>query len=230
MNESKRRYTFLNIKQSYGSPKINNARRKYLPESFIYEVLFELESDDRKEIDQILGEKEIYYINEYNSIKFGYNHQPGGLNKTNIISAESRRKGALKTSKAIIQYSISGEFIKEWLSTMDIERELGIHHTLISSNCLEKTKHCRDFIFKYKTGENIIKFIEPLDSKLNKTRRLSISQYDKFGNKLNTWNSISEASRVLEIDRHTLKKYAESEKEYKEFIYIINNNYETLSF
>ena len=39
--------------------KIDRARKKYLLENFIYEILFEIEADDIKDI---LNEKEIQFI------------------------------------------------------------------------------------------------------------------------------------------------------------------------
>ena len=41
INEQKRRNTFLNINLRYGGLKIDNARKKYLPENFSYEVIYE---------------------------------------------------------------------------------------------------------------------------------------------------------------------------------------------
>lgn len=40
-----------------------------------------------------------------------------------------------KTSKRVLQYSLSWEFIKEWGSTMDIERELWFKNQYISRAC-----------------------------------------------------------------------------------------------
>lgn len=57
-----------------------------------------------------------------------------------------------KFSKIVIQYSINGEFIKEWPSTMEVQRELGISNTKISKCCLNKPhyKTAGGFIWKYK--------------------------------------------------------------------------------
>lgn len=223
LNEKKRKYTFNNINQSYGSAKINNARKKYSPNNFLYEILFEYESENKNEVVEMLGKMEIFYIDKYDSMNNGYNYQSGGKNKTNIISKESRRSAALKVSKSILQYSIDGKFIREWESTMEIERNLNIDHTLISQNCLGKTKHCREFIFKHKISEEFEKEINVVNVKIHKTKRLSITQYDASGIKVKTWNTISEAARDLKIDRKTLRKLADSGKTFNDFTYIINN-------
>ena len=221
VQESKRRYRFLNINQSYGSKKINNARKKYGPENFSYEILFEEKCENKDELLKILSEKEIEYINQYDSCLNGYNHQEGGLSKVNILSPEVRRCAALKVSKKVLQYSISGEFIKEWQSTMDIERELNIHHTLISQNCKNKTKHCRNYIFIYKSSEDIEPIIFVPDIKIHKTKRLKVSQVDLNGNIIKIWNSVSEAARQLNIDRHKLSELAHSEKQYNGYTFKI---------
>lgn len=218
--ESKRKYRFYNINQSYGSPKIDNARRKYNPDSFKYEVLFECNLDSKEELYKILGEKEVLYIKEFDSINNGYNHQEGGIYKPNIISKESRRRGDLKKSKVILQYTLEGKFIKEWLSTMDIERELHITHSLISHNCSGRTSHCREYLFRYKIEEEIPEYISvDKNIKINKTKNLSICQMNLEKYEVNRWKSISSAARDLCIDRHKLKNIAEKEEIYNGFIY-----------
>lgn len=57
-----------------------------------------------------------------------------------------------KRAKHICQYSLSGEFIKEWKSTMDIERELNISNSSISGCCRGKKHYLSagGYIWKYK--------------------------------------------------------------------------------
>lgn len=55
-------------------------------------------------------------------------------------------------SKKVIQYDLKGNFIKEWNSMMDIERELKIWHTDISLCCRNKIKQTKGYIWKYKNN------------------------------------------------------------------------------
>lgn len=48
------------------------------------------------------------------------------------------RKTAL--AKTVIQETLSGEFVREWESTNQIERELGFKHNIISSCCIGRRK------------------------------------------------------------------------------------------
>ena len=168
IREKERRTRFLNKKGKYSSLKIDSARNKYGPEAFSYEVLFKYESDNKEVLLDILNEKEVFYINEYNSVNMGYNCQPGGICPIN--TEKTREVITLKISKSVLQYSCDGNFLKEWVSTMEIERELGIEHTQISGNCLGKTKYCHNFIFKYKTEDIFPLQIQRVSTTKNKKK------------------------------------------------------------
>ena len=78
-NEKKRKRVFLNENnEDYAGLKINNARKKYGPKSFKYEVLEKIESDDIKILNETLDKLECYYIGLYNSFENGYNMSKGG--------------------------------------------------------------------------------------------------------------------------------------------------------
>lgn len=53
-------------------------------------------------------------------------------------------------SKQINQYTLNGEFIKEWPSTKEIQRTLGIHHSNISKCCKGEHKTAGGYIWKFK--------------------------------------------------------------------------------
>lgn len=61
--------------------------------------------------------------------------------------SESMTNG--KKSKRINQYSLDGEFIREWPSTMEIERQLKLSHSNISACCLGKYKQVSGSVWKY---------------------------------------------------------------------------------
>lgn len=54
-----------------------------------------------------------------------------------------------KISKKVKQYSLEGEFIKEFQSTMEVERQLGFSNGNISSCCSGRYKQAYGFIWKY---------------------------------------------------------------------------------
>lgn len=91
IDEIGRRRSFLNINQSYGGKTINKARKKYLPENFSYEVLFESWFETKDEAKDVLNELELYYINLYDSYKNGYNETVGGSSKAGYITSEETK-------------------------------------------------------------------------------------------------------------------------------------------
>ena len=58
-----------------------------------------------------------------------------------------------KCSKTVLQYSLDGTFIKEWKSTMDVERNLGLANSHISECCRNIIKTAYGYIWKYKKEE-----------------------------------------------------------------------------
>lgn len=200
-NERNRRKLFFSSR-SYGGQKIDRAREKYGPENFTYTVLFKIETNDKDLLMKELNEKEDYYISKYDSIDNGYNILHGGCSAYHdyIYTEEMRKKMGETSSKAIVQYSLSGEFIKDWPSASEAGRILGIQSALISKCCLRQTKHCRDFIFRF-VGD-IVKEDEK-NPVLNRTKNLKVIQI-KDGRVVNSWKSIAKASQSLGIERHKL--------------------------
>lgn len=98
-----------------------------------------------------------------------------------------------RCSKKIIQYTLQGNYIKNWNSMADVERELYINHSDISTCCNGKQKSAGGFIWCYK-GE------EPNDYHLSKHKGKKIIQYDLFGNYIKIWNSAKKAAKNLNIN------------------------------
>ena len=57
---------------------------------------------------------------------------------------------AEKKSKPVLQYTKSGEFVREWKSTHDVKRNLGYSNGNISSCCTGRYKYAYNFIWKFK--------------------------------------------------------------------------------
>lgn len=55
-----------------------------------------------------------------------------------------------KLSKKVLQYTIEGEFVKEYPSTMEVQRQTGFKQSNISYCCCGKGKTAYNFIWKYK--------------------------------------------------------------------------------
>lgn len=91
IDEKRRKQEFLNINNKYGGYKIHNARTKYGPENFEYEVLYTIIDEDSDKLIQLLNLKEQEYIKLYDSIENGYNSTFYG-NVTTGLMCESKQK------------------------------------------------------------------------------------------------------------------------------------------
>lgn len=101
-NEKRRRSEFFRINQSYGGSKMDNARKKYGVENFLYEVLFREEFDDLGVMAKTLNEKEMYYIKLFDSFKSGYNMNEGGAGNVGFeMPNDSRLKISENTKHTI---------------------------------------------------------------------------------------------------------------------------------
>lgn len=87
-----------------------------------------------------------YDYTEERADKVGRAHKKLNADSTN------RKQHGVKLRKAVLQYSFDGNFIREWVSTVDVETTLGIDRASISSCCNGKRyyKSAGGFIWKYK--------------------------------------------------------------------------------
>jgi group I intron endonuclease len=113
-------------------------------------------------------------------------------------SKEWINNNAESIKKPILQYSLDGEFIKEWRSAKDVENELGLSRKNIS-NCLRgKTLSAFNFIWRYKN----INISERKRYKNSGVRKRVINV--KTGE---IYKTISDASKASNINHNTLANY-----------------------
>lgn len=101
-NEHRRRMEFGRLSQPYGGHRMDNARLKYGPENFKYEVLFRATFQDGEEMERVLNEKERYFIAYFDSFRNGYNMNEGGAGNVGFDMPQESRK-------------IISENTKEWI-------------------------------------------------------------------------------------------------------------------
>ena len=70
--------------------------------------------------------------------------------KENSNYGSRNEKVADSRSKPILQYSKSGEFIREWQGASEVERVLGINNSHIIECCKGKLKSSGGFVWRYK--------------------------------------------------------------------------------
>lgn len=79
-----------------------------------------------------------------------YNCNYGTRNERIVEKNRIVQRNGKTKSKVVLQYSLDGVFIKEWVSTREVERQLGFIHGNISACCLGKYHHAYGYIWQYK--------------------------------------------------------------------------------
>lgn len=132
-----------------------------------------------------LAKKEKYYIEKYDALKNGYNSDRGGGFK-----------------KPIYQFNLSGELISTFEDLESAANAVNAYSSSISHSCIGDTKSCKGFYWSYSST-----FEEYYDC-----RKKSVNQFDLESNLLNTYESISEASKVSGVNKSSIAKCCRGER------------------
>jgi group I intron endonuclease len=198
VNWHKRVYVHLDQLQNnnHFNKHLQSAWNKYKGESFIFEVL---EYNDSK-LDII--NKEQYYLDVLSpwNKKIGYNTCKVAGSSLGIKRSIEVCK---KKFKPVLQFSLTGELIKEWESALTATKALklkkGTISTCISSKC--KRKVVKDSFWFLKNNFSITKLNNYISSyKLFKNKTQSckkVGQYDINNIKLNEFSSLSVAAKFI---------------------------------
>lgn len=80
----------------------------------------------------------------------GENHPFYGKHHTEETKQKISQARKGKRNKPILQYSLIGEFIREWESITQVNKELNIDNSSITKCCKEKQKSAYGYIWRYK--------------------------------------------------------------------------------
>lgn len=162
VNEKRRKKEFLNINHHYGGEKINNARIKYDPKKFAYEVLFENQYHDIESANIELNEKEAFFIEKYDTIKNGYNISTGGDSIRAVMKDETCKKrmiSALKEYYKTHPNPFKGKTHSDETKNICRQKAMGRHSGFSGKKVSNEQKELQKAKLKeyYKTHENPFK-------------------------------------------------------------------------
>ena len=196
IGDGKERHSqFLSIGTTYtsGRSAIDNARRKYGPESFDYEVIERLSYDSIEARSKGLNEREIYWIAFYDTYLHGYNSTKGGdgcsgfKQPDHVIEMLHNRRASEETrrrkSRPVVCYRVStGEFVGEFYGAKVASDELGVAPASITSCCQRKRLSVCDYLFLYKdSSDAALLVLSDVQSKVYKRPKRKDSDFEIFG-------------------------------------------------
>lgn len=147
-------------------------------------------------------------INTINVLKEklkGNKNRLGSINSDlTRIKISENSKGITRNNKPVLQYDLSGNFIKEWSNITEANQYFSERDcNSINHCCNGNTKTSYGFIWRLKDNDNF-------DLKINvgvlPKHTRNIIQYDLDMNIIKEWNSISEASKILNIPKYIIHK------------------------
>lgn len=176
----------------YKTQVFGRAIEKYGWDNFDHKILKEVETESEA------CELEQYYIQKYksNNKDFGYNISMGGEGTlTGLYNLPSM-------SVPVYQYDLNGNFLAEFPSMMEAERNTGIGNSAICACCKGIHNYTKDFIWSYEKHKNIDK-VDPKQIRydlITKKQEKKVYQYDLSGAFIKEYKSLSEASRITNIN------------------------------
>jgi hypothetical protein len=199
--EDRKKEHLKSFKDNKSQTVLIKAVLKHGVDNFNFEVVEECNNDQ-------IDEKEIYYIKQYNSkAPNGYNVRSGGREKLNTTNSNRHT-----VAKPVYQYTIEGDFIKEFKSASQAALELNIHNTTISQCCRGERLSTGGFIWSRKKVDNFNN-IEKIKIYHNRslennivTYVKNIYQFDLNGTLLNKYSSVKDASLATNISEQAIYK------------------------
>lgn len=178
------------------------------------DLIYSLWNDGKslKEIVEIanVSKTSVYnYLCDYSNYSVTESNRRGGK----LAYETALKNGNIKyrlnpNSTSIIQYTLSGEYIRDWSSQNQIERELGIESDLIGRVLNGKQKQAGGFQWK-RAGE------EPKDITKEVRSRLGVIQYDLDGNEINKFPSVKAAAIAMKCDPKNISRVCKKENNRK---------------
>lgn len=203
-------------KESDKCTRFYAALRKYGWYGFERFVIYQTKIfTDPEECNILISDKEIEFIKKFNTTnpKLGYNISEGGegtlglkFSKEVLDKMSKDRCGKNhwnfgnfnnKTSHPILQFSLDFEFVQEWPSMAEIERQLGYKSNNIGNCCNNLIGSYKGFIW-VKKEDYFEGYLQKYKSRAKcKSNDCAVLQYDFSGNFIQEHISSAEAGRFF---------------------------------
>lgn len=124
------------------------------------------------------------------------------------MSKEHKEKiSHTKRGYKILQYSLNGDFIKEWESVKEITEKLRFSEKGIYKCMRNFINQAYGFIWRYKENTSILLKIKPyLFKRDNSWRKYPIYEINKYGKLVKEWKNTKEFSKYIGVNQKTIQR------------------------
>lgn len=142
------------------------------------------------------------------------------LFKNGIVSIDPLPPPVYARSKAVLQFDLEGNFVKEYPSVGTALREIGAKGACISNCSLGKGKTAAGFQWKYKNDPRFANGIGKIEPLTYPDRSEPVLQFDWQGKFINEFESAAQAARILKLHAETIRCCCRRKnKIYKTFLF-----------
>ena len=220
------------------------ALRKYRWDNFNIIILFQTQildntENNKKILDNLVLEKEKYYISRYqtNNPEFGYNLTDGGdgivgfkfskeaKQKMSQSRKNKPRKNNGNLSQPVLQFDLDFNFIKEWPSAAEIERQLGYKASQISRCCNNNLDTYKKYIWVKKSNYFDGYLQQNKSHAKYSSKAKSVLQYTLDGTFIAEYPSCKAAKETLNLTTSISKAAAGTQKQSAGYIWIYKSDY-----
>ena len=180
---------------------LQSAYNLYGKDAFEYILI---EECNKSELD----EKEMYYIEKYNSYNNGYNSDKGGAGCKGYKHTEEEiiKMRQIQNPKSVLQLDMELNVVNEWMSCSHAGKTLGFAIRGIKACCnrinRQKTIGGYYWVYKEEYENGTVDWDYYLNINLYGKRK--ISRYDLNGNLIEKYESVAEAARQTGFSRTSI--------------------------
>lgn len=170
-----------------------NSIEKYGFDAFTVDEVFDVAFDKNE-----LNQKEMYYIEFFDSFRNGYNSTLGGEGSKGLRGLSGKE---CPVSKSVCQISLDGTLIKIWDCISDVTKELGIDSSKISCVCRGQRGTTQGYVWVYLEDYDKNKDYSKKPRARNRTKGVKgvlLLDHDNI-TILQEFKSVNEAARLLNI-------------------------------
>lgn len=228
-------------------PYFWRAIKKYGWDNFDHEIIAShLTKEEANNFERLL----IMALRTYDN-NFGYNLTLGGEGVLGFCPSDEqiqKQKNTMKKyysdpeyiqmmrdvapKRKVYQFTLVGDFIAEYSSSIDAQRATGIRSADISKCAFGKSSHIKDYIFVFEEDINNIKQRVDKYNQTKKLRKESVVQLLIDGTFVNEWPNTFQAGNALGINYKNIRAVCRDERNHAggfKWMYLsdymnINNN------